>query len=103
MFNHTERSAVDRSSIIGDLLVPSRDCVVAEEDSAMPWGSPVDGFRLAYDHRRGSGTSVVLLRGWPGDRADWRAVLPRLPKELEVVAPDLRGFGDSDKHRREAD
>jgi len=69
----------------------------------MPWGSPVDGFRLAYDHRPGRGRSVVLLHGWPGDRADWRAVLPRLPGELEVVAPDLRGFGGSDKHRREPD
>ena len=67
----------------------------------MPWGSPVDGFRLAYDHRRGSGRSVVLVHGWPGDRADWRAVLPLLPAEFEVVAPDLRGFGGSDKHRRE--
>lgn len=67
----------------------------------MPWGSPVDGFRLAYDHRRGSGRPVVLLHGWPGDRADWRAVTPLLPDELEVVAPDLRGFGGSDKHRRD--
>jgi len=69
----------------------------------MPMGSPVDGFRLAYDHRRGSGSSVVLLHGWPGDRADWRAVLSLLPDELEVVTPDLRGFGGSDKHRREPD
>jgi len=69
----------------------------------MPWGSPVDGFRLAYDHRQGSGTSVVLLHGWPGDRADWREVLPLLPGDLEVVVPDLRGFGGSDKHRREPD
>ncbi len=69
----------------------------------MPWGSPVDGFRLAYDHRQGSGASVVLLHGWPGDRGDWRAVLPFLPQELEVVTPDLRGFGGSDKHRREPD
>jgi len=69
----------------------------------MPWGSLVDGFRLAYDHRRGSGTAVVLLHGWPGDRADWRAVLPLLPESLDVVFPDLRGFGSSDKHRREPD
>jgi len=30
-------------------------------------------------------------------------VLPLLPGELEVVAPDLRGFGGSDKHRRAPD
>jgi pimeloyl-ACP methyl ester carboxylesterase len=55
-----------------------------------------DGFRLAYD-RHGSGPPVLLLHGWPGDRHDWRAVTPRLAG-LDVVVPDLRGFGESDKH-----
>ena len=56
----------------------------------------VDGFELAYD-RTGSGPAVVLLHGWPGDRTDHRALIPRLGG-CEVVAPDLRGFGSSDKH-----
>ena len=56
----------------------------------------VDGFELAYD-RVGSGPAVVLLHGWPGDRTDHRDLIPRLGG-CEVVAPDLRGFGDSDKH-----
>src|ERR1700689_2203221 len=55
-----------------------------------------DGFRLAYD-RHGSGAAVVLLHGWPGDRADYRLVAPRLTG-YAVVVPDLRGFGESDKH-----
>ena len=61
--------------------------------------APVDGFSLAYD-RSGSGTSVVLLHGWPGDRDDWREVARRLGEHggLDIVAPDLRGFGDSDRH-----
>ncbi len=63
--------------------------------------APVEGFSLAYDHRPGKGTSVVLLHGWPGDRTDWRRVLPLLPEDVAVVAPDLRGFGASDKHRRD--
>jgi pimeloyl-ACP methyl ester carboxylesterase len=57
----------------------------------------VDGFELAYD-RSGSGAAVVLLHGWPGDRSDFRALAPRLGG-CHVVAPDLRGFGESDKHR----
>jgi pimeloyl-ACP methyl ester carboxylesterase len=57
----------------------------------------VDGFELAYD-RSGSGAGVVLLHGWPGDRTDFRTLVPRLPG-CEVVVPDLRGFGESDKHR----
>jgi pimeloyl-ACP methyl ester carboxylesterase len=56
----------------------------------------VDGFDLAYD-RTGSGPAVVLLHGWPGDRTDYRELIPLLGG-YEVVAPDLRGFGESDKH-----
>lgn len=57
----------------------------------------VDGFRLAYD-RNGSGPAVVLLHGWPGDRTDFHAVGPLLADRADVVVPDLRGFGESDKH-----
>lgn len=56
----------------------------------------VDGFELAYD-RIGSGPAVVLLHGWPGDRTDHRDLIPLLGG-CEVLAPDLRGFGASDKH-----
>jgi pimeloyl-ACP methyl ester carboxylesterase len=59
---------------------------------------PVDGFALAYD-RAGSGPPVVLLHGWPGDRTDFRALTPLLAGSADVVVPDLRGFGESDKHR----
>jgi pimeloyl-ACP methyl ester carboxylesterase len=57
----------------------------------------VDGFRLAYD-RTGQGPAVLLLHGWPGDRTDYRAVVPLLSAAAEVIVPDLRGFGESDKH-----
>jgi pimeloyl-ACP methyl ester carboxylesterase len=59
--------------------------------------APVDGFALAYD-RSGAGDPVVLLHGWPGDRTDFEAVVPLLEGQAEVVVPDLRGFGASDKH-----
>ena len=57
---------------------------------------PVDGFELAFD-RVGSGPAVVLLHGWPGDRTDYEDLVPLL-SGCEVVVPDLRGFGHSDKH-----
>ncbi|MCO1658527.1 alpha/beta fold hydrolase [Pseudonocardia humida] len=56
----------------------------------------VDGFRLAYD-RTGAGPAVVVLHGWPGDRTEFRDVARLLPT-ADVIAPDLRGFGTSDKH-----
>jgi pimeloyl-ACP methyl ester carboxylesterase len=31
----------------------------------------------------------VLLHGWPGDRTDYRAVVPLLP-DYDVVVPDWR-------------
>jgi pimeloyl-ACP methyl ester carboxylesterase len=65
----------------------------------MPRSAAVDGFALAYD-RAGSGPPVVLLHGWPGDRTDFRRVIPLLTGAAEVVVPDLRGFGESDKHAR---
>ena len=55
----------------------------------------VDGFALAYD-RAGSGPPVLALHGWPGDRGDFAAVAELL--DADVVRPDLRGFGASDKH-----
>ena len=63
----------------------------------MPRSAPVDGFTLAYE-RFSSGTPVVLLHGWPGDRSDYRALVPLLADDHDVVVPDLRGFGESDKH-----
>src|SRR6202050_3624072 len=62
----------------------------------MPFSAATDGFRLAYD-RSGQGPPVLLLHGWPGERGDYRQVVPRLAG-LDVVVPDLRGFGESDKH-----
>jgi pimeloyl-ACP methyl ester carboxylesterase len=66
----------------------------------MPQSNPVDGFRLTFD-RAGRGPAVLLLHGWPGDRTDYRAVVPRLTDTAEVVVPDLRGFGESDRHPAE--
>ncbi|MGH3399621.1 MAG: alpha/beta fold hydrolase [Streptosporangiaceae bacterium] len=60
----------------------------------------VDGFRLAYE-RAGQGPAVLLLHGWPGDRTDYREVVPLLTGAADVIVPDLRGFGESDKHAAE--
>ena len=54
----------------------------------------MDDFRLAYDDHPGDGVPIVLLHGWPGDRQDYRAVVPLL-EGRRVLVPDLRGFGDT--------
>src|SRR5216683_1755593 len=58
----------------------------------------IDRFRLAYE-RTGSGPAVLLLHGWPGDRTDYREVAPVVSAAADVIVPDLRGFGESDKHQ----
>ena len=57
----------------------------------------IDGFQLDYE-RSGGGPAVLLLHGWPGDRTDYRDVAPLVAAHADVVVPDLRGFGTSDKH-----
>src|SRR5216683_1752588 len=67
----------------------------------MRQATAIDGFRLAYD-RTGpgpEGPAVLLLHGWPGDRTDYREVAPRVSAVADVIVPDLRGFGESDKHQ----
>ena len=45
----------------------------------------------------GSGPPLLLLHGYPQTHAIWHRVAPRLGERFTVVAPDLRGYGDSDK------
>lgn len=56
----------------------------------------VNGIRLRYA-RAGEGPPIVLLHGFPQSGREWRHVIPHLAKDRTVIAPDLRGFGDSDR------
>jgi pimeloyl-ACP methyl ester carboxylesterase len=54
----------------------------------------VNGITLAYDDR-GSGEPLLLIHGHPFDRSMWRPQLAAFAGSYRVIAPDLRGFGDS--------
>ena len=45
----------------------------------------------------GHGDPVVLLHGWPETWYEWHKVMPALAKNYTVIAPDMRGLGDSSK------
>lgn len=45
----------------------------------------------------GSGPPVVLLHGWPQTWYEWRYVIPELATRYTVIAPDMRGLGDSSR------
>ena len=64
--------------------------------------SPVHDFADLGDVRlhyvaAGSGPAVVLIHGWPQTWYMWRHIMPGLAEKYRVVAPDLRGLGDSSK------
>ena len=45
----------------------------------------------------GSGPALILIPGWPQTWYAWRALMPALAEHFTVIAPDIRGFGLSDK------
>jgi pimeloyl-ACP methyl ester carboxylesterase len=46
-------------------------------------------------YEAGDGPPVLLLHGWPQDACCWRYVIPRLADRHRLIAPDLRGFGQT--------
>jgi len=56
----------------------------------------VNDIRLHYT-RAGSGEPLILLHGFPMTSYCWRKVIPALAERFTVIAPDLRGCGDSDR------
>ena len=54
----------------------------------------VNGVNVNYEER-GTGTPFVLLHGFPLDSRIWREQIAALSDRFRVIAPDLRGFGQS--------
>ena len=47
----------------------------------------------------GEGPTLVLLHGYPQTGQMWHKVSPTLLKRFNLIIPDLRGYGDSEKAR----
>ena len=56
----------------------------------------VNGIRV-HCVRHGAGFPLILLHGWPEFWYVYRKNIPVLAESFDVVVPDLRGFGDSEK------
>lgn len=56
----------------------------------------VNGVKIHYRYG-GSGAPLLLLHGYPQTHVMWHAVADELARHFTVIAPDLRGYGDSDK------
>lgn len=63
--------------------------------------NPIKGTHIDLDDvilhyiSAGDGYPVVLLHGIPQTSYEWRYVIPFLEKKYRIIAPDLRGLGDS--------
>jgi len=58
----------------------------------------IDG-RQVYVEQLGAGDAVVLLHGFGESSYSWRKVMPELARSFRVVAPDLNGFGWTERPR----
>jgi pimeloyl-ACP methyl ester carboxylesterase len=55
----------------------------------------INGINLAYDDS-GAGLPLLLIHGFPLSRAMWAPQREALRDSFRIIAPDLRGFGNSD-------
>ncbi len=51
----------------------------------------------------GEGKLILLLHGFPEFWYSWNKVIPLLDKHFKVVAPDMRGYGQTDKPQKVSD
>ncbi|RYZ73673.1 MAG: alpha/beta hydrolase [Lysobacteraceae bacterium] len=58
-----------------------------------------DGYRSFY-RDQGDGPVLLCLHGYPTASWDWHRLWPLLADRYRLIAPDLLGFGFSDKPRR---
>jgi 3-oxoadipate enol-lactonase len=55
----------------------------------------INNTQIAYTDT-GTGRPLVLIHGYPFNRSLWADQIPALSNSYRVIAPDLRGFGESD-------
>jgi pimeloyl-ACP methyl ester carboxylesterase len=57
----------------------------------------VGGLRMHYLAAGDQGSPVILIHGYAQNSHMWRPLMKELGKTHRVIAPDLRGFGDTTK------
>ncbi len=56
----------------------------------------LNGIGVAFDDTGSGGIPLVLLHPFPFDRTLWAAQVSGLADAARIIAPDLRGFGDTE-------
>jgi pimeloyl-ACP methyl ester carboxylesterase len=89
------------AGLIAALMIPHAASAQTSRERASLAGfehrdAELDGVRIHY-LIGGAGPPVVLLHGYPETWYAWRKVMPQLAARYTVIAPDMRGFGDSSR------
>ena len=80
--------------------------IVGVVTAAPAWSQPADiesrfaqvnGLRMHYLVAGDGGSPVILLHGYAQNSHMWRPLMKELARTHRVIAPDLRGFGDTTK------
>ena len=53
------------------------------------------GSAMLHVHDEGRGPPLLLVHGFPLDNTMWREQIKELSGSCRILAPDLRGFGQS--------
>lgn len=86
-----------RRSLFGLIALSIAAALPAAASAQTPQSrtATVNGLKMHY-LIAGKGTPVVLLHGYAETSHMWRPLIAKLAATHTVIAPDLRGFGDSD-------
>jgi haloacetate dehalogenase len=63
---------------------------------AAPQYATVNGIRIAYE-TIGDGFPLLMLHGFPRTHRTWERLIAHFDGRFKTVAPDRRGYGDSDR------
>lgn len=87
------------------LRTPDKRLVGLTDYPFEPHYVEVEGIRIHYvDEGPSDGNPILLMHGEPSWSYLYRHIIPILAKEgYRVVAPDLVGFGKSDKPSKKSD
>ena len=64
-------------------------------DKGLSFGTARVHGAVLHFAQAGRGPALILLHGFPQDWSEWRPIMARLARRYTVVAPDLRGIGQS--------
>jgi pimeloyl-ACP methyl ester carboxylesterase len=107
---NTSRRTVLRGGLLGSLGLASAMSTIAAAPATgqAPLGTVqslpgvafhkarLNGVELGYAVA-GRGPALLLLHGWPFTWYTWHRLIPALARSYTVIAPDMRGIGESEK------